>query len=452
MNKTLKITLPYKFSPREYQVSVLRDVGSSPTQKKRGVCVWHRRSGKDKTYINLMAKEAMKRKGTYLYLLPKLKQSRKIIWKGMDRDGFKFIDHIPEQLVVGKNDTEMSVELKNGSVIMLGGTDALNIDGWIGTNPVGIIFSEYSLQNPMAWDYLRPILTENGGWALFNFTPRGQNHAWELYEMAKLNPEWFCQLLSVDETKRPDGTPVISTKMIQSDVGAGMDADLVKQEYYCSFTAATKGAYYGKEMEKAEEEDRIHNLPYDSASPVWTSWDIGVGDSTAIWFYQRSGPWFHYIDYYETSGEGVQHYAKVLKDKSDKGQWVYRDHFAPHDIQVRDWSADGKSRFEVAKAHGIKFITVPRHSIDDRIEAVRSHLSKCRFDEEKCQQGVRALKSYQKKYDEERNIFQNRPQHDWSTHGADSFGYGVMGHREIKPMDKVRRFFVDLQTADNWAC
>jgi len=209
---------------------------------KRGVCVWHRRAGKDKTYLNYLAKEMVRRVGIYYYFFPTYNQGKKILWDGIDRTGFKYMDHIPAALREKTSQQEMKIVLKNNSIFQIIGTD--NIDSIMGTNPIGCVFSEFSLQNPAAWDYIRPILTENGGWAIFNFTPRGRNHAYLLYEMASHNPDWYCEMLTVDDTKREDGTPVITPEMVQAEREAGMSEELVQQEFYCSFDAALSACFF----------------------------------------------------------------------------------------------------------------------------------------------------------------------------------------------------------------
>jgi hypothetical protein len=414
-----EITIPYKFTPRDYQIPLISCIDRG---YKRAVCIFHRRAGKDKTLINLITKEALKRVGVYYYLFPTYKQGRKIIWQGIDKAGMKFTDHIPEEIRKRTNDQEMMIELKNGSIIQIIGTD--DIDRIIGTNPVGCVFSEYSLQNPKAWDLLRPILAENEGWAVFNYTPRGKNHGYELYEMAKNNPKWFAQILTVDDTK------AISQEAIEEERLAGMDEDLIQQEFYCSFEAAIQGAYYAKQINKANEDGRITNVPYVENIPVYTVWDLGVGDSTAIWFVQLVNQEIRIIDYYEAQGEGLPYYAKVLDEKGYK----YGGHYAPHDIQVREMGS-GLSRLETARSLGINFQVVKNISIDDGINAARTIFNRCWFDKEKTKQGVNCLVNYHKEYDEKRKEYKNIPYHDWSSHGADAFRYLAVqfGNKGLTP-------------------
>jgi len=217
----MPITLPYNYQARPYQSGLYDCIANG---YKRAVAVWHRRAGKDKTLLNLLIKEAFKRTGVYYYFFPTYNQGRKVLWDGIDRNGFRYLDHIPEPLREGNpNTTEMKIRLINGSLIQIIGTD--NIDAIMGTNPVGCVFSEYSLQNPAAWDLIRPILAENGGWAVFNYTPRGRNHGFILYEMAKNNPEWFCELLTVDDTG------VVTPEMVQAERDAGMSEEMIQQEF-----------------------------------------------------------------------------------------------------------------------------------------------------------------------------------------------------------------------------
>jgi hypothetical protein len=212
---------------------------------KRGVAVWHRRAGKDKTLLNLIIKEAHKRVGVYYYFFPTYNQGRKVLWDGIDRNGFRYMDHIPEELRENTNQQEMKIKLKCGSVIQIIGTD--NIDAIMGTNPVGCVFSEYSLQSPAAWDLIRPILAENGGWAVFNYTPRGRNHGFELYEMARHNPEWYCELLTIDDTG------AVTSDTVQEERAAGMPEEMIEQEFYCSFNASLAKCFFSGALDGHKE-------------------------------------------------------------------------------------------------------------------------------------------------------------------------------------------------------
>jgi hypothetical protein len=290
--------------------------------------------------------------------------------------------------------------------------------------------------------------------------------------MAKDNPKWYCQRLTVDMTKRPDGTHVISPEAIQDERDAGMDEDMIEQEYYCSFDAANQGAYYSNQFKKIDDEERIRDVPYEPSLPVETFWDLGVGDSTCIWFIQRVANEFRVIDFYEHNNVGLDHYIPFVLSLP----YHYKEHWGPHDIQVREFTS-GMSRFESAKRmmlrlketspekvingvrysqikeQGINFKVVPNISVDDGIDAVRRVLNKCWFDKSKQKKdkgnglrgvgyGLNALRSYHKEYDEKNKTFRNNPHHDWSSHASDGFRYFAVASRPKLTMSEA------LQTAN----
>jgi len=442
MCNPLKIIVPYKFKARSYQQNIFKQVGSDIHKLKRGVAVWHRRSGKDKTFLNFDIREMHYRIGAYYYIFPTLTQGRKIIWDGIDRDGFKFMDHFPREMVQSKNKSDMQVKLKNGSIFQIVGTD--HLDSIIGTNPVGVIFSEYSLQNPIAWDFIRPILSENGGWALFNYTFRGKNHGWDLYEMARQNDKWYCELLTVTDTKREDGTPVISSEAIDEERQAGMDEDLINQEYYCDPSATDKGAFYSDQLKWIDENNRVREVNYEPDLLVMTFWDIGRTDYNSIWFTQKAGEEIRIIDFYQNHNKGIDHYIDfILGEKNTDGRRVgglpYKKykHWAPHDIKVTEYTSN-QSRIEYARLNGVDFNVVPDISIQDGIDAGRRVLKYCYFDnkigkrtsdngEHGVNFGLNALRSYRKLFDEKRKTYKDIPHHDWASHPADAFRYLSIG-------------------------
>lgn len=427
LQKRRKIAIPYKYEPREYQLPLFQAFDNG---YKRFVTVWHRRAGKDKSYINLVAKAMTQRVGVYYYFFPTYAQGKKIMWDGIDGSGFRFLNHFPKELIDGQpNSTEMKLRFKNGSLFQIVGAD--NIDSVVGTNPVGCVFSEYALQDPKGWDFVRPILRENGGWAAFNFTPRGKNHGFKLYNMARTNPDWFCQMLTIHDTG------VLSEADIEAERASGMDEELIQQEYYCSFEAGMQGSYYSNQLDLAYKEDRITDVPHDPIILVDTFWDLGIGDSTAIWFVQTAFNQVRLIDYYETSGEGLPHFKTVL----DKKPYIYGSHYAPHDIEVRELGS-GKSRREIARSLGIDFRVVPKMKVEDGIEAARAIFPRCWFDKTKCEQGIDALASYRKEWDAKRDEFKQRPYHDWTSHAADAFRYFALGHRDARVPEHRKRYKV----------
>ena len=423
------IKLPHHFEPRSYQLPLLKamDVGGY----KRAVAVWHRRSGKDKTVINFMAKRMYERVGAYYYLFPTFKQARKVIWDGRDRDGFKFTDHIPKALRKRTDNQEMQIETNNGSIFQLIGTD--DIDRITGTNPFGLVFSEWSLQNPAAWDIMRPILAENEGWAIFIYTPRGKNHGWKTLETARTFPEeWYSEVLTAKDTGAISES-VLRQERREIVFKYGNDS-LYQQEYMCDFNIPIQGAYFADQLVAADDDGRIAGVPHDPAREVHTFWDLGIDDSTTIWFGQFVGQEIHLIDYYENREKGIPHYVKMLKDKKD---YLYGRHFAPHDIEQRELTS-GRTRRETAEGLGIKFEVVPRvaHK-EDAIEAVRNVIPRCWFDAVKCERGLDALKSYCKEWDEEKQVFKTTPVHNWASHSADSFMTLATGWFEKISTDQI---------------
>jgi len=429
------LTIPFNYEPRNYQLPIWKAMDRGCV---RAILVWHRRSGKDKTLLNIVVREALKRVGLYLYFFPTFTQGKKIIWHGADREGFRFMDHFPREIVESVNGTECRVMLKNGSVVQLVGTE--NPDSIVGTNPIGCVFSEYGIQSPAGWDLVRPILSENGGWAIFNSTPRGKNHLFDLFKVAekKMNsgdPRWFAQLLTVDDTKRPDGSPVITQAMIQEEVDSGMPPDLVKQEYYCSWEGGMQGSYYKDQLSILEEKGRMTDVPYDPSVPVETWWDIGVGDSTAIWFVQRKDLFLYVIDFFKDSGKGVEHYIKRLQNL----EYIYSTHYGPHDLAKREFGS-GKSIWEASRKLGILFRPVAKLPIEDGINAVRSILPRCWFDKVKTSEGLDALWQYHKKWDPKRGEYLNQPHRDWSSDPADAFRTGAVARqRSAKEATSSRR-------------
>lgn len=425
-----EIRIPNLWNPRPHQ---LRLWTAMEQGCKRAVAVWHRRAGKDNTAMNWTAVAAHHRIGTYWHMLPTATQGRMVAWEGQDLEGRRLIDQaFPPEIRVGQQDNNMRIELACGSIWRVVGSD--NYDRLVGANPIGVVFSEWSLTDPRAWDYVRPILLQNGGWAMFIFTPRGKNHGFETYDIARHNKDWFCECLTVDDTRDEVGKAIISGADISAERSSGMSEALIQQEYYCSFEAANEGSYYGKQMERAEQENRIGVVPYQHELKVNTWWDLGIGDSTAIWFVQKAGGEYHVIDFYIAEGEGLAHYAKVLQEKG----YVYGTHWAPHDIEARELGT-GKSRLEVARSLGLEFKVAPRLSVEDGIEAVRNILPRCWFDAEKCRHGTKALKSYHRDFNERRQAYLPHPVHDWSSHPADAFRTGAVATRSEIGSSKSER-------------
>lgn len=433
----MRLEMPNKWDCYEHQKPLWNyfDDGG-----KRGVAVWHRRAGKDSTGLNYTACEAIEKVGVYWHMLPTQKQARKVIWDGIDKHGRRVKDQaFPKQIVKSSRSQDMQIELVNGSIWQLCGSD--NFDSLVGSNPIGVIFSEWSLCDPAAWDYIRPILAENGGWALFIFTARGKNHGWSMAEMARKNHKWFYSRLTVDDTTRPDGSPIITPEAIQDDRDAGMSEDMIQQEYYCSFDVALPGAYFAKEIAAARADNRICFIPIETTIPVHTFWDLGIskGNAMTIWFVQGIGKEIRCINYYENENEGMAHYISYVNKFSADNNIEYGTHYAPHDINVRDLMT-GKKRIDTAREMGIKFRTVPRTTdLNDSIESTRRLISRCWFDENRTEKGVSGLASYHREFDSKNNIFKDNPVHDWASNVADGFRQMAQAWNDKLMLNTIRR-------------
>ena len=378
----------------------------------------HRRAGKDLTVFNWVIKHLWENVLTCFLIFPTYAQSKKIIWDGMTKDGIRFTDFIPPELIEKKNESELKIRFKNGSLLQLLGSD--NVDRLVGTNPRLCVFSEYALQNPKAWEYIRPILAENDGKAVFISTPRGKNHFYDLFMHARVNDKWFAEKLSVTDTG------AIGKDEIESERLDGMSEDLIQQEFYVSFDLGIEGSYYGKYLDALLTEGRMTNVIYESNVNVHTAWDLGIGDSTSIIFFQIVGQEVHIIDSYENHGEGLAHYAKILQDKP----YLYGTHFAPHDIEVRELGT-GNSRLEIARELGLNFQKIPNLRIEDGVEALRGLFPKIWIDQKKNQYLIKCLTNYRKQYNEKYNCYSTTPVHDWSSHFADSARYMALGYKSI---------------------
>lgn len=400
------------FKPRCYQSPILKALDSG---FKRVLAILPRRAGKDITALNYVIRQMWEHPGVYYYIFPTYSQAKKVIWDSMTNDGKRILDYFPEDLVTQKNSQEMKIRMtsKTGdeSLFQLVGSD--NYDSLMGTNPCGVVFSEYALQDPRAYQYIRPILTANQGWALFISTPRGKNHLWSLAQLAQSSPDWFYIKLSVEETNH------IPLSEIEKERADGlMSEDMIQQEYYTSFDMGIDGSFYAKYIDKMKREQKIGYVEWENGFQVHTAWDIGVRDSTTIIFFQTIGQSVRIIDCYENNSEGIEHYVGVVTSKP----YLYGKHIAPHDIRVREWGS-GITRVEKARQLGIKFTLADDYSVQDGIEACRTLFSKLWIDDKKCAPLIKALENYRKEYDVKRDIYHARPLHDWSSHFADCFRY-----------------------------
>lgn len=399
-----------KFQPRHYQLPILDAIENK--KYKRVMAILPRRAGKDIACWNLMIRQALKRIGIYWYILPTYAQAKKVIFDGMTNDGMRFIDFIPSELVISINSQEMKIRFKNGSLLQLIGSD--NVDSLVGANPIGCVFSEYALQDPRAYQYIRPILTANNGWAVFISTPRGKNNLWELWNIAQHNPQdWFSYKMTVMDTGH---IPLLE---IEKERHSGeMSEDLIQQEYYVSFEMGVEGSYYSKYLDRMRLKSQIGIVPWESSFKVHTAWDLGVRDSTVIIFFQTIGQTVRIIDCYDNNKHGLEHYVKVIDSKP----YSYGRHIFPHDIKVMELGS-GMTRIEKLRQLGIKVTVADDVSIIDGIEAVRSALSKIWIDEKNGAQLIKSLENYRQEWDPKKKIYKSNPLHNWASHYADCMRY-----------------------------
>ena len=420
MSNSQTIRIPNGWQPRWYQRALWDRL---ETGGKRALMVAHRRWGKDDVALHRAAVAMIERPATYWHMLPEYAQGRKAIWNAVNpHTGRRRIDEaFPPDIRARSNDADMFIALVNGATWQVVGSDSY--DRVVGAPPVGVTFSEWALADPRAWAYIQPILAENDGWALFITTPRGKNHVERMVKEHADDPNWFVGVQTVDDTGAIGRDAIEEARKGYRALFGDDQADmLIEQEYFCSFDAAVVGAYYGRQMAAVVREKRICGVPYDPAAPVWTAWDLGMDDATAIWFVQVVGREFHAIDYCEATGMDLAHYVREIKAKP----YLYAGHILPHDVKARELGT-GKSREEVLRSLGLEITVCPDHRVDDGINALRLALPKFWFDAEKCARGVEALKLYRADYDEKHQVLKPRPVHDWASHPADALRYFAIG-------------------------
>ena len=396
------------FTPREYQVDPILALERDDYRKI--LAIFPRRAGKDIMCLNIMIRQMLFKPAVYYYIFPTYTQAKKAIWDSITNSGLKMLDYFPKDLVESLNGQEMKIRLKNGSLFQLIGSE--NYNQLMGTNPYGVIYSEFALQNPKAREYINPILAANGGWEIIQSTPRAKNHLWTLYNYAIKSTDWFVSKLTLDDTKH------IPLKELDRMRDQGTSEDFIQQEFYTSFDMGVEGAYYTRYLQNMREDERIGLYPYNSSQKVHTAWDIGVDDSTAIIYFQTYDNLVRIIDCYSNQKQGLEFYIKELHKKP----YDYGIHIAPHDIAVQEWGS-GITRFRKAAQLGVTFQVAPNIPIADGIEAVRSTLAICYINEKKCAPLLNSLESYRQEYDETNQIYKPRPKHDHSSHYADAMRY-----------------------------
>jgi len=323
----------------------------------------------------------------------------------------------------------MFMRFKNGATWQLIGSDRYN--NLVGAGVAGVTFSEFALANPSAWGYIRPMIEENSGWAAFISTPRGRNHFKNLLDMAKSNPNWFAQTLSIHDTAALTAEQIEESlaeyiALYGEDIGRAQ----FEQEYEVSFNAAILGAFYAREMVVVRREGRIAEIEADKGRSVHRAWDIGVRDDTSIWWFQVVGTQIFILDCYTASGVGLDHYATVIEERRKQHEWKDGSDFVPHDARVKEWGT-GRTRVETMQGYGLHPQVVPMAGKLDGINAVRKTLPRCVFHTRTEAEGIAALEQYRREWDDEKKAFKANEIHDWSSHLSDAFRYLALAWREL---------------------
>jgi hypothetical protein len=397
-------TIVISYAPRDQQAQIHDLIDS----KRFTVVVAHRRMGKTVSAINHIIKDAVlnqKEAPRYAYIAPTYGQAKRVAWD--------YLVKYSTPLGGTQNISELRVDFW-GRRIQLYGSD--NPEALRGQYFDGVILDEIGDQNPKIWtDIIRPALADRLGWCLFIGTPKGHNHFKDLRDRAETEDGWGLLEFKASQTGVIAQTELDAAK-------SEMGEDKYLQEFECSFNAAVEGSYYGQILNDLETKNHIQEIPRDDLCRTITAWDLGMGDSTAIWVAQIAGSEIRLVDYYENNGVGLDKYVSWLRDNN----WASAEHILPHDVQVRELGS-GKSRLEVLQEAGLNVRIASRMSVDDGIQAVRRLLPRCWFNVPAVKQGLDCLRNYRREFDEKRKVFYDRPLHDWSSHGSDAFRYLAIG-------------------------
>lgn len=385
----------------------------------------HRRFGKGLCAFLLMVCAALLRRGIYGYFLPTIGQSRKVVWQAIGEDGTKLIQRIPSALVANINHSEQMITLINGSIIYISGSD--NYERWVGLNFCYLVFDEAQDTDMHAWDAFRPMITRNKGFTHFLGTPRAYTKFKELYFEHYDNPDWFCTNLTIKDTVDQFGQPIITPEDIEGERRNGMPEELIQQEYFGSWDATIRGAYFSNSLLLAHKEERIGSFPAMSMLPVYTGWDLGYDDDTTIWFVQVSEGKVYLIDYYEDRQKGMAHYVAVIRKKANDNQWRMGANFVPHDANNKN-PGTAKSPMMIARELGMpmRLVERPAKKIHG-IHVVRHMFPRFHFNAQACKQGLKHLSEYRPQYDEHNDVYSLQPLRNSATHGADALQTFCLG-------------------------
>ncbi len=422
---TEMVTVPHNFTPRGYQLQLFAEmdgIANKPdTRKRRAILRWHRRAGKDKCCWCYLIKEAAQVPGNYFYVFPTKTMARQALWENVDSSGFKLLNHLPKEFIKRQSNQEMLIELINGSTIRVLGYDK-DPDSIRGIACKGAVFSEFAFSDPESYKTMIPALRESDGWVIFNSTPNGRNHFYELWQNVYTSPRWFASLLQTWDPDAPGYSGLIDKKLFPQIIEEeGLSIEDVEREYGCSFSSGMKGSFYMDNIDAAHTAGRISEFTYDPTLKVDTFWDLGVDDSTAVWFRQKLNNKIIFMDYYEASGKDLMHYVKMLEDKG----YNYGTHYLPHDAQQRSLQTGVSTAImfeDLLRQTKISsdIWVLERLGVQDGINAVRARFPRYHFDAGKCHEGIKKLELYHRRWDKKRSVFLKEPVHDGNSHAADA--------------------------------
>jgi phage terminase large subunit len=418
MSRDIKL----KYRPR----SVFEDFHDR--KQRWAVIVAHRRCGKTVACINdLIVKALLESKphAQYAYIAPYYSQAKSVAWR--------YLERFSEPVLAKANQSELWVELVNGARIRLFGAD--NPDALRGNFLDGVVMDEMADMKPSVWgEIIRPLLADRLGWATFIGTPKGHNAFYDIYNEATKKPNWYVKVLRADQTN-------LLAQSELDDAKATMSDNQYEKEFLCSFEAAIIGAYYGQEMRRITDLERITTVDYDPMFPCHTAWDLGFNDSTSIWWFQVVYGEIRVLDHHSSNGQAIPFYTMLLNQKEDEFGYKYGYHYLPHDARAKTLASGGKSIIEQISAKiDIKQLKiVPNLSLQDGIQATRLALTRTWFDN-RCEEGIECLRQYQREWDDDKKVFRDRPKHDWTSHSADAFRYlSIVWKDEDSPILKDSR-------------
>lgn len=387
-----------------------------------------RRSGKEYESWNFVIQGAAEEPGLYMMVYPTNVRARAVLWDGAillpDGRSIKFLDMIPRRLILTVNNQEMKIKLSNGSVIWVVGSD-IDPDKLRGTNPRGIVYSEFAFQDPRVFFVMLPALRQNGGWLIGQSTFDGMNHFYQLIESNKTDPLWYCRVDSIVNLVDENGNRYITDDMIEEDRRAGMPEYLIQQEYYGVVEINQETKYFAHAIKTILTNDKLISDLFIPRVNVYAAYDIGINDCTAIVLFQVKRVDTHLkpivIGYIESNNKDLPYYVVEIRRFCNRYNLPFKVHFVPHDGQKRDFNT-GKNTIDFLRDMGEEGYIVPRPSSkENAIESMRQKLYLCEFNKENTTRLIDCLSNYSKEFDDKMGTYKNRPIHNWASHGVDAF-------------------------------